>query len=40
MTISDDCDGIIYIGADSKNTITIDTTVAEDERCLLDDGGF
>ena len=32
VTISDGCDGILYIGADSKNTDTIDATVTGSER--------
>ena len=32
MTISDGCDGILYISADSKNIVTIDTIVTGNER--------
>lgn len=36
MTISDGCDGILYIGADSENTVTIDATVtAMKERLIV-----
>lgn len=38
MTISDGCDGILYIGADSENTVTIDTTVTDSEGGVDYDG--
>ena len=38
MTISDGCDGILYIGADSENTVTIDATVTDSEGEVDYDG--
>lgn len=38
MTISDGCDGILYIGADSENTDAIDATVTDGEREVDYDG--
>lgn len=38
MTISDGCDGIWYIGADSENIVTIDTTVTDSEGEVGYDG--
>lgn len=38
MTISDGCDGILYIGADSENTVTIDATVTGREGEVDYDG--
>lgn len=38
VTISDGCDGILYIGADSENTVTIDTTVTDSEGGVDYDG--
>ena len=35
VTISDGCDGILYIGADSKNTDTIDATVTGEKKAGL-----
>ena len=35
VTISDGCDGILYIGVDSENTVTIDATA---KRGWLDGG--
>lgn len=32
VTISDGCDAILYIGADSKNTDTIDATVTGEKK--------
>lgn len=32
VTISDGCDGILYIGGDSENTVTIDATVARERK--------
>ena len=32
VTISDGCDGILYIGVDSKNTVTIDATVTGEKK--------
>ena len=34
-TISDGCDGILYIGADSENTVTIVATVTGEEKRLV-----
>ena len=39
MTISDGCDGILYISADSKYIDTIDTTVTGDGRRCGNDSG-
>ena len=38
VTISDGCDGILYIGADSENTVTIDATVTGEKKGWLDGG--
>ena len=35
VTISDGCDGILYIGADSENTVTIVATVTGEEKRLV-----
>ena len=35
VTISDGCDGILYIGADSENTVTIVATVTGEETRLV-----
>ncbi len=35
VTISDGCDGILYIGADSENTVTIVATVTGEEKKLV-----
>lgn len=35
VTISDGCDGILYIGVDSENTVTIDATVTGEEKRLV-----
>ncbi len=32
VTISDGCDGILYIDADSENTVTIDATVTREKK--------
>ena len=38
MTISDGCNGILYIDADSKNIVTIDATVTDSEGEVDYDG--
>lgn len=35
MTISDGCDGILDIDADSENIVTIDATVTGEEKRLV-----
>ena len=35
VTINDGCDGILYIGADSENTVTIVATVTGEEKRLV-----
>ena len=35
VTISDGCDGILDIDADSENTVTIDATVTGEEKRLV-----
>lgn len=35
VTISDGCNGILYIDADSENTVTIDATVTGEEKRLV-----
>lgn len=35
VTISDGCNGILYIDADSENTVTIDATVTGDGKRLV-----
>ena len=38
VTISDGCDGVLYIDADSENTVTIDATVTGEKKGWLDVG--
>lgn len=38
MTICDGCDGILYIGADSENTVTIDAIVTDSKGEVDYDG--
>lgn len=35
VTISDGCDGILYIGDDSENTVTVVATVTGEEKKLV-----